>query len=367
MSSLPFSISGKADHTFKPTGELNVNDLALLLDTKFEKFPVMLLGQFLSMGDEIPQKISALLGDTVNADVHIQIDHLQGPVSAQLSGNNGSVSLDAKINKGILTLNKNFHTQIALTPEFGRVILEDIFPLAKGLIGAENPMNINIDAAGFSMPIKDFDINAVKIASASLELGKVRFRSDGQLGTILSLFNTSGTDAISVWFTPLYVSMKNGVISFKRMDMLIMDTYAIATWGNVDLAANKVNMIIGLTGQALQKGFNIQGLGKDYVAQIPFKGPIDNASIDKKKAAAKIAALVASNRGPEGLLIGTALHIASGGLKEEKAPPPTTNPLPWSTGEESSQPTNSKPDSNHPLHQVEEKATSLLKNLIPFN
>ena len=165
----------------------------------------------------------------------------------------------------------------------------------------------------------------------------------------------------------LYVSMKNGVISFKRMDMLIMDTYAIATWGNVDLAANKVNMIIGLTGQALQKGFNIQGLGKDYVAQIPFKGPIDNASIDKKKAAAKIAALVASNRGPEGLLIGTALHIASGGLKEEKAPPPTTNPLPWSTGEESSQPTNSKPDSNHPLHQVEEKATSLLKNLIPFN
>jgi hypothetical protein len=362
---LPFSVNGRADHAFKNSGEFDMDNLAFWLDTKFQKFPVMLLGQFLSVDDAISQRISAVLGDTVNADVHVQIDHLQGPVIANLSGDKGSISLDAKINKGILFLNKNFQTQVALTPEFGKAILEDIFPLAKGVIGSDNPLTINIAAEGFSLPIKNFDINNVKIGSSSLELGKVRFRSDGQLGTILSLFNTSGSDVINVWFTPLYVNMQDGVVSFQRMDMLIMDTYPIATWGQVSLAKDKVNMIIGLSGKALFKGFNIQGLGYDYMLQIPYKGPISNASFDKKKATAKIAALIASNRGPEGLLIGTALHIASGGLMEEKAPPPTTNPLPWSTGEESSS-SASQMESTHPLHQMEEKASAILRNLVPF-
>lgn len=363
---LPFSINGRADHTFTSTGELNSDNLALSLDTQFEKFPVRILGQFLSMGDEIPQRISAVLGDTINANVHIQIDHLKGPVLADISGNNGHVLLDGKINNGILTLNKNFRTEIALTKEFGQAILKDIFPLASGLIGADNPLVINIDANGFVLPVKNFDIKSVQIGSASLELGKVRFRNDGQLGTILSLFNTSGTNQISVWFTPLYIEMKNGAIAFKRMDMLIMDAYPIATWGTVNLAADQVNMIIGLTAQALKKGFNIPDLGKNYVLQIPFQGNIHNASIEKKKAIAKIAALVASNRGPEGVLIGTALHIASGGLTEEKAPPPTTNPLPWSIGEDSAKSEPKQTDTQHPLHQVEDKATSLLRNLLPF-
>lgn len=365
-TSLPFSIQGHADNIFNSSGELNIDNLALLLDTKIQKFPVKLLGEFLSLDNENSHRISAVLGSAINADIHAEIDHLQGSIIANLNGSNGHVSLDAKINQGLLTLNKNFQTQITLTPEFGRVILEDIFPLASGVVDSDNPMTIKIDAAGFVLPIKNFNINAIQVRSATLELGKVRFRKDGKLGTILSLFNTSHSDLISVWFTPLYISMKNGTILFKRMDMLVMDTYPIATWGTVDLAADKVNMMIGLTGQALVKGFNIQGLGKDYVMQIPFKGTINNAAIDKKKATAKIAALVASTRGTEGLLIGTAIHIASGGLTEEKAPSPTTNPLPWSLGDDSSTTETSKPEKTQQMNDVEEKATNLLKKLLPF-
>lgn len=359
---LPFSIKGKVDNLFKSTNELNMDNLALQVDTKFQKFPVKLLGDFLSIGKDIPQKIGVILGEAINADVHLQIDHLQGPVVANLNGPKGSIELDAQVNHGVLTLNKNFHAQSEMTEEFGKVILEDIFPLAKGLIGADNPLNIIVSANGFALPIKNFDLNNVKIESATLEMGKVRFRKGGQLGSILSLFNASGSDVISVWFTPLYINMQKGTVTFKRMDMLIMDTYPIATWGLVNLAADKVNMTIGLSGQALLKAFNIEGLGSDYMMQIPYKGTISTAAIDKKKAATKIAALVASNRGTEGLLIGTALHIASGGLSEEKAPPPSTNPLPWSTGEASSKsPSASK--SKTTKQEVEEKASSLLQNL----
>lgn len=368
-SSLTFSASGKTENPFKADGRLNTDNLALQLDSNLQQFPVKILAQFLNFGEQFPQRISAVLGDNIDADIHVKIDHLKGPIVMSLKGSNGSIDLDAKISNGLLTLNNNFYTKVNLTPEFGSLVLDDVFPLASGLIGSDNPMIINIDPKGFSLPIKNFDISQIRIEAASLELGKVKFKSEGKLGTILGLFNPSGNDVISVWFTPLYVSMKQGSVHFSRMDMLILDTYPIATWGEVDLANDRVNMTIGLTGQAMKKGFNVQGLGADYVLQIPFKGTIDNASIDKKKATAKIAALIASNRGPEGLLIGTALHIASGGLTEQKAPAPTTNPLPWSTGDTPSdtpESTDNKSTKKNPLHQVEDKASSLLRNLIPF-
>ena len=361
---MPFSLEGKASKIFNSTGDIDIDHLGLLLDTNIQQFPLKILSQFIGLGDEITKRISATLGDTINALIHIDIRQLQGPVTANLSGSNGSIALNASVRDGILFLNQNFQSQIVLSKEFGKYVLEDIFPLASGLVGSDNPLNINIDAKGFSLPIKNFDLNRVKIETASLQMGKVRFRKEGKLGSVLSLFNTQGNQDISVWFTPLYISMKDGQMTFQRMDMLIMDAYPIATWGTVNFVKDKVNMVIGLTARALNTGLNIPGLDGDYMLQIPFKGTIDNASIDKKKATAKIAALVASNRGPEGLFIGTALRIASGELSEEKAPSPTTNPLPWQTAGET--PTSNTTNSNHPLHQVEEKATSILKNILPF-
>lgn len=361
---LPFSLEGKASRIFNSTGGIDIDHLGLLLDSNIQQFPLKLLSQFIGLGDEITQRISATLGDTINALVHIDIHQLQGPVTANLSGSNGSIALNASVKEGILFLNQDFKSQIVLSKEFGKYVLEDIFPLASGLVGSDNPLNINIEAKGFSLPIKNFDLNRVKIETASLQMGKVRFRKEGKLGSVLSLFNTQGNQDISVWFTPLYISMKDGQMTFQRMDMLIMDAYPIATWGTVNFVKDKVNMVIGLTARALNTGLNIPGLDGDYMLQIPFKGTIDNASIDKKRATAKIAALVASNRGPEGLFIGTALRIASGELNEEKAPAPTTNPLPWQTAGDT--PSSNTTNPNHPLHQVEEKATSILKNILPF-
>lgn len=378
-SLLPFAIKGHLDNIFDTSGRFNTDDLAFILDAKIHQFPVKFLRQFLSQESKIPQQISAILGSTFNTEIKLQMDHLEGPIFANFSGNNGSISLDANIHNGVLTLNKNLSAQVKLTQEFSQVILDDIFPLAQGLIGADNPLLIHVSANGFAMPIKNLNLNSVIIPSASLELGKVHFRNDGQIGLILSLFNVSNRSVIPVEFTPLYFSLQNGTFAFQRMDMLVMDSYPIATWGFVNLPADKVNMVIGLTSQALRKAFNIQNLSKDYVLQIPYKGSIDNAVIDRKNVTAKIAALVAANHGPEGLLIGTALHLASGGLTEEKAPPPTTNPLPWNLEEklvekedaiqEVPQPETKPKDKEkkkRPLKKLEDKATSILQNLLPF-
>jgi hypothetical protein len=371
---LPFNMNMQIQNGFNAKGDLDMDHLTLSLDSQFQKFPIKLLGQFLSLGSDLSNKLSAMFGQVVDANIQLRVSQMQGPVTANVSGANGSFSLDAKINNGILTLNKNFQTQVKITPELGYVVLKDVFPLASGIIGSENPLTLNIDANGFSAPIKDFSMANLTIGSAYLDLGKVFFKNEGQLASILSLFNTTQTSNLSVWFTPLYVSMQNGRVNFNRMDMLLLNTYPIAAWGTVDIPSDRVNMIIGLTGQALKKGFGIQGVGKNAMLQLPLTGTLSNARIDKSKATAKIAAMVASNHGIEGQLIGTALQIASGGL-EEKAPAPTTNPLPWATDDDSSgQVSNtpssdkkkSKKDKKNPMNQIDEKASDLIRNLLPF-
>lgn len=341
---------------------LKLDQVSLLLNMHTQGFPIKRFSHFLKTENDIPEKIAAVLGNTFDANIHLQLDHMQGPVQANVKGDKGQIFLDAQINQGILTLNQNFQSQTTLTPEFGKYILKDIFPLAKGVIDSDNPLTVIVGAEGFRLPIRNFNINDVEIKTASLEMGKVRFKNEGQLGTILSLFKNSSSDIIPVWFTPLYFNMHKGLLNLHRMDMLVMDSYPIASWGTINFPQDKINMRIGLTGQSLLKGFNISGLGDDFVLQIPFKGPIGHASIDKKNASAKIAALVASNQGPQGLIIGTALHIASGALTEEKAPPPTTNPFPWTLEEPKATPSNEA----NPLQQVGEKATSLIRNLLPL-
>ena len=88
-------------------------------------------------------------------------------------------------------------------------------------------------------------------------------------------------------------------------------------------------MVIGISGAALGEAFKLSGIPGSYMLQLPLKGPLNNPSIDKTKATARLSALVAQSRGgPHGAVIGTVLDIASGSLTEGAIPEPSTNPQP---------------------------------------
>ena len=42
-------------------------------------------------------------------------------------------------------------------------------------------------------------------------------------------------------------------------------------------------MIVGLFGAAINKASNITSIKENYLLQLPLKGPLNNASIDKKR------------------------------------------------------------------------------------
>ena len=131
-------------------------------------------------------------------------------------------------------------------------------------------------------------------------------------------------------------------------------------------------MVVGLSGSAISKAFNVPKISNAYFLQLPLKGKLSNPSIDKTRAIARISSLVAQSQGgAEGLVLGTVLDIASGGLAESGIPSPTTNPLPWSNlMQDRDAPREANDRSHHdgkalpnPIEEIGKGASSIFKKI----
>lgn len=324
------TLSGTLENAFTSAGAINKQDLSLQLEANSRRLPAGLLCHITCSEPGIRDKVEALFGPTVDTDIKISLRRMSGPVQAHVRGKNGSMNVDAMMGNGILTLRNPLEVQVAVTPQLSRSILQDVIPILGGAIAAEHPIRITIDPQGFAVPVRDWDITDIKVGRATIDLGKIQFTGQGELGNIFALLRPSTNDALSVWFTPLYLSISDGVLQLNRMDMLLLNRYPIVLWGKIHFPKDKVDLTIGLTGTALSQALNLEGLDSDYMMQLPFKGSIGDASIDKTKATARISALVAQQEGgPHGVILGTVLDIAGGSLTDKSVPEPTTKPLPW--------------------------------------
>ena len=369
------AVVGALEKGFSPDGSVNERDLSLTLDASVENLPVPLICEMACLNPEMTQKANAIIGSALNAKIKARLQEMSGPVYVELNGINGHTILDGQLAKGALTLNKDFYAELKVTPQLGKYVLQDLIPFLSGVIESDQPLKLTISRDGFLLPLHQFAHTDISIAGASLEMGKMRFSNQGQLAKVLSLLTTAEANEIAVWLTPAYFSFSDGLFKLQRVDMLISDRYPIAAWGKVDIPHDSVNMVIGLSGAAIGKAFGVSSsLRKNYMLQLPFKGSISNASIDKGKAVGRLSALVAQSQGgPHGLVIGTVLDIATGGLTEERPPEPTTNPLPWDAMmEESSSDTDStdqpkatpdKTDKIIPIEEIGKGAGKLLKKL----
>lgn len=369
------TFSGILENSFTPDGKLNTKDLSLQFEGKSRRMPAGLLCHMACAGPEIRNKVEALFGPTIDADLKAALRHMSGPIQAFLQGKNGHISIDAQLNEGVLTLNRPAEIEVAVTPQLGKSILQDVIPILGGAISAQKPIKITLDPTDFALPLRNWDINQIHIGQATIDLGKIQFTNEGDLGNVVSLLKHPSHDTLSVWFTPLYLNMAEGVLRLERMDMLLVDRYPIAIWGKINFPKDKVDLLIGITGSALSQALNMQGLESDYMLQLPYKGPIGEASIDKTKATARISALVAQSQGgPHGMILGTVLDIAGGGLSEKAPPESTTRPLPWDathkpsasdTAEHTPHPEKSKhkEKSHDELKALEKGASKLINSL----
>lgn len=337
------AIIGKLDSLFSPSGSIDFKNLSTQIESNIQEFPVAILDVFSrALGNMNP--LSPLFGDTLNATASMQIQNLSGPIHLNIRSPNTRVSLEGQLANGTLMLNETVHAQISMTKELSAWVLNRVNPLSLSSIATPNPLTLEIDSEGVAIPIFPFDLTRLFIPQLRLELGHLTCKNEGTLHLMLGLLRSnqfSKGNSLSLWFAPIDMHIQKGIIDCERTEILVADTFDIALWGTIDLPDQSVDMVLGLTAQALSKSLGIKNLPDDYVMHIPMKGKMDNVKINSAKATAKMAALLAWQQqslagalggGTSGALLGGLLK-SLGTLPDKNAKtPPAKHPFPWENG-----------------------------------
>ncbi len=344
-----FALSGKMADLFDPKGGLDLQNMSISLEATTRKIPASFLGQYGQVDAYWLSRFKALFGENVDMIVSANLFKKEGDLDVAVKGELGAMTCKGVIRNGIFTLEQPLEAELSVTEALGATILQDIIPILSSANRSETSIYLHIAREGFSLPIAPFDLSQVKIKSAVVDLGKMHFHANGQLSQLLQLLKADALINPTVWFTPLYFSVKEGLIHTERVDFLINHSYPLALWGDIDMARGKIKMTLGLSAEALHLAFGISGLEKSYILQLPLKGPTGSAKIDKAKAMTKITALLAQTQGgPQGVIVGGVIDVLGGGsLQEKRAPAPTTSPLPWDQGDHAATDTQKTP--NGPL------------------
>lgn len=289
------------------------------LNLKMHEAPLSQLACFLVPEWKVHKKIHALFGDRAN----VLATYQNSLINLQFNGPQGKMSAEGYLTDGMVFLSKPLEGEFKVTPLLGKHVLADLSGVFRSVVAAEHPLIVKIEPDEFTFPIKDFTWENVNISQGVVNLGKTEFRKEKEILSLLDLLEAKSDDTVPVWFTPTYFSMKRGVVHIDRFDMLLMENYPLAVWGKVDMAGNKVKMTLGLTKEALNFAFNVKKLEDGYVMHLPIEGKLENASLNKTKAALSISKLLSKN---DELL--DALFTFSN-LSNAATPGPTTQPLPW--------------------------------------
>ena len=313
-----FTLNGNKDKNLHTTS----------IDLKSVNIPTYVLDSVFSLRH--PKKkafFSKFLGRHVDLNYSTSQRHKMGPIEITVDSTNCYSKMYFQKEKDGLHLNRDLKATVHISDDVSTLILQNINPLFLTGISSIEPCEIFISKKGFLCPLP-FNKDKLKIDYGYIDMKRIAAQMGNTLSfliTILKLPQFHTGDDVSMWFTPVNLRVENGLVTTDRMDVLIDHNIHVCTWGQVNLMNTKVNMILGLTADALKNAFHITNLPDDFVLQIPMKGKTNKLKLDAKKAAAQIALLMAGSttKGWMGDVLGT-----FGQIHEKKAPPPK-RPFPW--------------------------------------
>lgn len=360
--------TGTFHNLFDDKGKFRIDLASISLQGSLKRFPVVLMTRMATGNLDLADKLEAILGSQMDADIYAEIKDKQGPIRAKIKGLNGQMDFDAKIVKGDVYLEQPLKASVKVTPQFEQKVLRELIPFLGSVQSSEGPVEFTIYPEGFRMSLQSIDISEIDIGKAELKLNKMQFSRDSQLGKIVALLGIN-SNIFEVRFTPVYFSLRDGLLQLSRSDMLIANRFPLANWGTIDFPNNGINIIVGISGTALKNAYPIRGINNSEMLQVPIRGALSKPQIDMAQVTARISALVAQSdtSSKSGKLLGTVIDIASDILTKDKSvPPPTTNPLPWQNMLEDSEDTaiNEKTTNEKPLEEhLKKGAKKLIKEL----
>lgn len=372
---LEFSIIGKAADTsmhgdFTISGTMRnllTNNLTLALQAKAAQLSIPLITALLPIDKTFIKQLTTLVGKKVDIDATVYLHKMNGPIQASLVGDLGHFSINGRLQGGKLQLKEPLNLVTNVTEDLGRDVLQPLIPLFSGIMAAEKPLKITIEPHDFILPIDDIRIDTVDIGKMKIDLGVLHFSNHGELAKILRPFRGKHDEPITLWFTPLYLSLKGGIVTVQRTDVLISNRYPAALWGTINTLTESINMYVALSSEALNRALNLSLPPQQKMTILPLKGRNGRLSIDTSGLKVQIASILAQFLTP-------AISDQSFHTQDEAAtdvemplPPATTAPLPWENEarfKNSSEQREKRKDKKQTQSQLEKKGRALLKRLL---
>lgn len=318
---------GALDRFTQPDGKFSLRNAHLSIEGEATTIPSSLIDALLAVGGSSTLPPSALFGPSVSMSLFTQLDQGNGPLRVDIHSPYFRAGIHASVSKGIGYLQEPMTATMVMTPRLSSALLGSISVEA---LSIEKPITLIISPNGFALPLLPFSIPESRIGYGQLDLGQIIVRDTGNPTVVGDIFEVKKrAKTIHLWFAPLDFSIANGVMAIGRTEILYDKTFDIAVWGNVDLMKEYVNMTLGLTAQSLHQALGFQ-LPKDYVMQVPFRGPINNVKIDKGAALAKIGFLIAREQGKQSNNVyGNIIGILGDLADDQSSVPPAKHPYPW--------------------------------------
>lgn len=328
-----YTFSGDFLHLWTPLGKFNKEKMKVKGDLNLELVPVHEITGVIPMDDEMRAIVRALLGDLVNARIYGEVAELEGPLTIDIKSNNFKTLLPLQLQGHNITLRHDVDAEITLTEQINEVVLKDIAPILITGAWSEHPLKLHVDADQFSLHFRPFTFKGIHIGRAMLDLGRLKVRNGGEIQSIMQFIRAKEVDAqgyMEAWFTPIYFSLHDGVSTYQRFDALIGGNVHVALWGQIDLANDRVHMTLGLSPETLAQRFNLKGLSNENMFQVKMRGSTSKLDLDWSSAKTRIGLILTKTSGHIGFIVGNLLESIMGSLGEERTPPPTTYPFPWS-------------------------------------
>lgn len=314
-------------------GKINKEQLTVKGDLTFDLIPVKAMTEILPVKPENKIIYQALLGELVNAHIFGEISKLSGPLTIDIKSSNFNAILPLYFTKDALLLTKDVEVDLRLTEEINHVLLKDVTPILISGAWSDHPIKLKIASEGFYAHLRPFSLAGLYIENGMIDLGRITVRNGGQilsLAKFLKAQNVTDEGIMEAWFTPIYVSLKEGVATYNRFDALLAGNIHIAMWGGIDLLRDRVRMTLGISSDTLKQNLNLRGIAKQEMFQVKMRGSTSDLEIDWSAAYTRMVILTARSSGGQiGNIIGGIIEQLVGVLGDENTPPPTTYPFPW--------------------------------------
>lgn len=331
------TFKGEIFDLLSPEGHLDLAKMKAEVDLKVDLLPVRTITELFPMNVKTKKRIDSLLGDLVNAHFKGEFSEEKGPLMIDMKATNLKVVLPLYFDHGVITLTKTVEAEVTLTPEINEAFLSELNPLLITGAYSEHPVRFFIDQEGFVLPLHPFSLENLSVERAILDLGKIYVKNGGQIQSIMKFLkatNISDEGVMEAWFTPIFFSLKGGVLSYKRFDVYLASMVHIALWGGIDLVNDRVKMILGISPKNLRSKFNVLGLAKKEMFQVKMRGTTSELDLDWSSAYTRLGILLTRTAGGHiGYVVGGILEQFMSAFGEEPTPPPTTSPLPWENKE----------------------------------